>query len=62
MTAKSTGVKTQQEVANELGLSRARVMQLEQSAMRKIRKGLGIKEPKPLTEAEFHQLLEDDTK
>jgi DNA-directed RNA polymerase sigma subunit (sigma70/sigma32) len=40
MTAAATGVRTQQEVADALGISRARVMQLEQSALRKMRLAL----------------------
>jgi DNA-directed RNA polymerase sigma subunit (sigma70/sigma32) len=33
-------IRTQAEVAKELGISRARVMQIEQSALRKLRKAL----------------------
>lgn len=44
MTCRSTGVRTQQEVADELGLTRARIMQIEQKALRKIRKALGLDE------------------
>lgn len=42
LTARSTALRTQQEVADVLGISRARVMQLEQSALRKIRRALGV--------------------
>lgn len=37
MTGRSTGERTQQEVAEVLGVSRARVMQIEQKAFAKMR-------------------------
>jgi DNA-directed RNA polymerase sigma subunit (sigma70/sigma32) len=40
-------VRTQQDVADELGITRARVMQLEQSGLAKLRKALGAEDAAP---------------
>jgi len=37
-------IRTQEEVARELGISRARVGQLEQSALRKLRRALTLQQ------------------
>lgn len=45
MTARPTAVRTFEEVAAELGISKARVMQLESSALRKLRRRMIEIEP-----------------